>query len=556
MSSKTTIEKESLFEVYELKKANHENILLKSFQFPGIEQSDEFKKSRLFRYLCGILVTDKDGLLAKTIVVECKYLSLSFLGDHQQYYSQCLRDYPKICRRVHFFNKQYSKSSFTECLKSGDIGTLELQNHYLGHVVIRPISSGFIGASLLAHYSERDIRKKRFYTGKLDYKVNLFGHLLRIDTMPFFEQDQIISNCSSAALWFSFHKTHDLFDSKVPNPSEITLSAGMNSYNSESTFPTFGLEYQQVNNAIRANDLSPSFTANNSYLQNSEWLRAFIYSYSRMGVPVLMAIEFEKGEGHMVTVNGYRFGKRRKQRISNQVKQGRLSLDTELKQLMNSLRLRSYGIVKFYAHDDQVGPYSKLELLEENQRKKRITEDRSGRKFHIKKQFRTGWWASAKSRTFLEAHATAVIVPLKKEIRLPFQAVLAETALLNKTMTYYLKKSVGFDFHWEIYLQKKGKYKRELLQLYNESECDSECAELLYRDIPELVWVVRCYTEMQGVEIKMFDILYDAADVTITNNAVYTNFFYQDFKNLLREADMLSNDDSKISFEMLSDFPA
>lgn len=542
-----------LLKVTQISKSKYRDELYQALQTEGVSRNSDFRKTMLFRFLTGIFFEDSDGLKVKSIVEENSYLSLSYAGDYRNYYSHCFRHYPKLCKRVHFFKKDYNEQSFLELLHKGASASRELQANYLGHIVVKPIPDGYIGASLLMPYYQP--KKNRYYTAVQEYPVNMFGYDIRICTMPFFEQDQIIASCATSALWFAFHRTRNLFLSKVPDPSEITLSAGSNSYNSEMSFPSRGLEIHQINNAIKANGMLPAFINVPAYLQSSDWLRSFIYAFSRMGVPVLIGLDIDGEEEHLITINGYRF----KQQIKSSREKKRKNKVTEFKNdntrfdVLRSIKLRSHGIEKFYAHDDQVGPFARLEILDDDERDYKRTVATHTGDWHLYSQFRTSWWKDGKSKEVLQGFATAVFVPLKKEIRLEFQTVFAETAYLNMAMTEYMRDFIDIDLHWDVYLQEKALYKKELRQLINKGKCDS-CGEgLLYQAIPEFIWVVRCYIYIKGAEFPVFDILYDAADLDIQNNIFYTNFLNTGFRSLLENLDMLKGKegDQRISFDML-----
>lgn len=64
----------------------------------------EVRRKHHFPYFSEYLGTSNDGLGARTIVIEDPYISHSFQADYADYYSRGFADYPRHCKRVHFFS--------------------------------------------------------------------------------------------------------------------------------------------------------------------------------------------------------------------------------------------------------------------------------------------------------------------------------------------------------------------------------------------------------------------------------------------------------------------
>ncbi len=71
-------------------------------------------KSFHFRYLLSYLGTN--GIAAGTIVVESPYVSKSYLNDYASYYSLCFEPYKKHTKRIHFFQSEFSKRTFSAAI--------------------------------------------------------------------------------------------------------------------------------------------------------------------------------------------------------------------------------------------------------------------------------------------------------------------------------------------------------------------------------------------------------------------------------------------------------
>ena len=111
---------------------------------------DIVKEKNHFTYLSGYLGIY--GLDAKTIVIENDYVSKDYLHDFVSYYSLCFENYPKTCKRLHFFNLNFSKEEFISALVTSD-KSQEIWDSYLGFIVVRPIPTKVIGYTVLKTFS-------------------------------------------------------------------------------------------------------------------------------------------------------------------------------------------------------------------------------------------------------------------------------------------------------------------------------------------------------------------------------------------------------------------
>lgn len=202
MSIQETIDTSLEVLVIPSEKDKIEEVLKYALSYPELYTVEQIETKIHFKYLLNYLFYDIDGLNIKTIVIEKNYTSESYLDDYFNYYSKCYHSYKKQCRRIHFFDTSFEKQKFIEVLTINK--KEEIWSSYQGHIVIKPLPKGVIGASLISPYKNKD---KRYYTATREYNVTLFGKKLKIKTMPYQEQDSIVGSCASASLWFAFHIT-------------------------------------------------------------------------------------------------------------------------------------------------------------------------------------------------------------------------------------------------------------------------------------------------------------------------------------------------------------
>src|SRR5208337_4287027 len=94
---------------------------------------------------------------AKTILVEVDYVDRDYLEDVAGYYVLCFRDYPRKCRRLHFFSSRFKQKDFLDLLIGNRPGfAQELQKCYLGFIVVKPLPATFVGRTCRKTYDEGD----------------------------------------------------------------------------------------------------------------------------------------------------------------------------------------------------------------------------------------------------------------------------------------------------------------------------------------------------------------------------------------------------------------
>lgn len=128
------------------------------------------------------------AIKAETILTEFFYVSKDYLEDYSAYYVRCFTDYGRSCIRLHFFSHSFDRTDFEDLLSSGNNkATQQLRNSYLGFLTIKPLPKTFIGKTCLKVYSTNG--GKRNFKAIREYKSNLCGIELNVETLAFQEQD-------------------------------------------------------------------------------------------------------------------------------------------------------------------------------------------------------------------------------------------------------------------------------------------------------------------------------------------------------------------------------
>ncbi|MBF5039382.1 hypothetical protein INP77_07755 [Methylophilus sp. 13] len=483
--------------------------------FTGWTQRSEVSIKPQLNYLCNYL--EVDHIAAKTIVVENEYIDRHYLEDYSEYYARCFASHPRKCVRVHFFSNEFDELTFTSSYVENKYKFFsELNKHYIGFAVIRPIPHTFFAKVCLKPYGQ--------FTDHPDYKlitkqnsVSLFGVNLNIKTTAFLEQDKVVSACATSALWTLLGASSTTHQDSLPSPSSITKAAASFSQDGTRTFPNTGLTHTQVSRTLKHYDLEPSVIEIAG--KNYDDLNETIYAYISNDIPVLIGGDIYKktNEGksrplgkHLVCALGYH-------------------LSNENKKPGKFQQFRSHEIDKIYAHDDRYGPYVKISSEVKKFTATKPGTDRNETKYGLEISL-----LNENNEIFVPE---ILIVGLYHKIRIPYKNIkemcqalfeyLCQSkqflmqqskTLQDKEEKEYYKEVVesiekGITSVWDIRLITSNSIKEELLkkdnfQTYNGT---SNKKSLLMGSMPKYIW--RCRLLEFESRSEYTDILFDATEV-------------------------------------------
>jgi len=441
-----------------------------------------------------------DYLKAKTILVEYNYIDRDYLEDYSGYYVRCFHGYERKCVRIHLFNINVTEEIFLELL-SGNTKNLtekQLDKGYLGFIVLKNLPQTIFGRTCLKTYPAEGYRH---YPIIKTCKANIFGIELTVQSLPFQEQDNVVAACATSALWSVLHGTSTEFNNEVPSPYEITKAATTNLPIESRSIPSDGLTYPMMAEAIRKVSLEPIIIN----VEKHDLLKAVIYAYSHASIPMILGVSLydvmtdkklgkknvipffseHRGE-HAIAVTGY-------------------GIDENSSCNVNlGIKLRSSRINKIYVHDDQVGPYAKMEFKGEK------IKDHTNISGIILDTLTTSWLREGK-RGFTKAVSDHVLIPIYHKIRIPYKTILIALIyfdkFINELRLLGALSSINDDFEWDIYLTSINKYKK-LLREDNVLKED-EIVKIVLEPMPRYIWVAAAYIKNK----KKMEFLFDATDI-------------------------------------------
>ena len=455
------------------------------------------------------------NLSISNFIVEHPYMDKDYLEDYSNYYARCYTNYDRFCLRIHFFksekNFHLNDDLFRENLiQRNENFENELNSNYQGFMVLRPLGKT-IGKTCLKSY-KNDISRNRKYYAKRKYKVHLYGIKLEVDSLAFQEQDEAVAVCASVALWSAFHLTGIKNQHKIPSPSIVTkLALSESSYIKH--FPSTGLSAEQIAVAINKVGVTPVIIRPAS----NRLAKAFIYAYLKADIPIVCGISLfdvnnrtkevvKDSSFHAVTINGFSFE----------------DSFTEVQVKKQGISLYSSKMTKFFAHDDQMCPFSRMEFQDHI-----YFKDKS----KLIQPIKTTWEKTEVSDECYNhkfAKIESFIIPLNEKIRITFDEVFNKTKKINNDITKLIhilnkkaeekgkSKIVLKNYEWDIYLTTINEFKDNIRN--NKTLSKEEKQNLLFKDYPKYLWISRI-VKQENIDsdlIVLIEIIFDATESKIS----------------------------------------
>ena len=446
-----------------------------------------------------------EKLEAKTIVLEKKYVDHDYLEDFTGYYVRCFKPYDRWCTRLHFFKIEFDDKAFEEILKdpSQKRDSQWNQEMYLGFVVVKPLPKTIIGRTCLKTFPYEG---RRYYPITRCYGANLFGLNLEVHSLAFQEQDKVVAACSTSALWSVLQGTGMVFHHHIPSPVEITKLGTQSSPPKPPEtrhLPSRGLSMSQMARAIENHGLEPFYINP----ENEHVLKNNIYAYLQGKIPILMTIrlvDYCEGKApkfrrdiHAVAVTGYSLGNAepiplKKEDDNQDDRSGFLS--------------KASRIDKIYVHDDQVGPFIRMEFGQTAAELK-LPDDFRGRWSYF---LSTSWRCNGNKSGVVRAVPIALMVPLYHKIRIPYSTIQELVIAIDSIIEGIREQgTTTFREHleWDIHLTTLNDFKTAVRKMV---DLDWKIRrKVLIKEMPRFMWRATAYS---GTD-KILDLLFDATDI-------------------------------------------
>jgi hypothetical protein len=415
-------------------------------------------------------------LKTKTIVIETPYVDRDFLEDFAAYHVRCFVPYSKSCSRLHFFDIDFSRSQLDAAILRRR-RTKDLEQAYLGFIVVKPLPDTVIGRTCLASYPTQGPGFTRSYPTTIPEKANLFGLSLEVRSLPFQEQDRDVAACASSALWSVLNGTGQLFQHQALSPVEITKAAALHTRLENRDFPAGdGLTSNQIADAIRSVGLEPHAIG----VQKPHILQIAALAYLRTGIPCVLLGKLVRNPGqpnteligwHAVAITGFA--------MPDGSHGASLPAPAQC-------RFRALSVDRIYCHDDQVGPFSRMSFEPDGL---------------------STSWPNGRGPVFLQSET--MIVPLYHKVRISVVSLIEQVQNIDYVLELFRTNGLiplSERITWDIQLNTLNAFRSELA----ESVVDvRNKRRLLLLDYPRFLWRIQA----TAAGASLFETLLDATDL-------------------------------------------
>jgi hypothetical protein len=291
-------------------------------------------------------------LKAQTAVVQKNVQDPDFLAEYAVYYSRWTSNVPKYCDRIHFFSESPVSKDVLEVIDQ----MAGIQGSYLGFVTLRPISMSPLAASIL----KPSVDAVPSYLLSNDvFVVNLAGRQFSVNGTPFMQQDNAVGACAQASIWMALRTLRKKAGQAAFNPAQITDAATKYTVVGRVLPNRAGLTLQQVTEAIRTSGYAPHVLPVRQLNepiseQVVDRIKSELYPYVESGIPVLLLLFPNIGEGHAVVVIGHGWNSAPTRLINN------ISIDPFNDGNLVKLIDAASWVEPYIIHNDNSGPYLSL----------------------------------------------------------------------------------------------------------------------------------------------------------------------------------------------------
>lgn len=427
------------------------------------------------------LISHVKELGAKYAILETPYVDKDYSSDYQAFYASAFKNYPRTTRRVHIFSANVSAKFGDDLSKLLD--DKELEEVYLGYVVIRPLEQGPIGRTVLKFPRSTDKLHVRSMV-RAPFHLHLLGRELCVHGAPFIQQDHRISACAQAALWMAdravhirhqhtgWHSMAEITNlATTPTDAELTyeLPAG-----------STGLSPLHVIRALKGMGHQPLGYYHGEKSRNDKEkaepsipppppASQIILRYLDSGLPVIIGM-VTADISHAITAVGY--------------------VEAVAGQCRPSKTYDAF-VRAFIVHDDQRGPYRYMPLTKEDVEflpRDRLLMD--GEKILIVDEVVSHIFMPLPSRVLIRAEKAEIVAfdHLARLAALPGDLLYAqvEAQSAKAALQNFQKRVTGNDLIRRTYLTSAGRYRHHLTKSGLSKDI---CSAMITRVLPHFVWV-------------------------------------------------------------------
>ena len=326
----------------------------------------------------------------------------------------------------------------------------------------------------------------------------------------------MVAACATAAIWCALQGTGSLFHHRIPPPIEITRASSLDATTDKRAIPSSGLHAQQIARAIQAQGLEADLIRPQSYRQ----LLAIVYAYNLCGIPVLGLLPLvdvdpmnfrDASDNHRI-YSGTLRGHHAICFVGYSLRKAAFGTDDRF----SSVHLRAYAAERLYAHDDQIGPFSKL-VVDGHKVSYPAPSGETG----TVDSFRCMWLNERETCIGCTRFALGpLMIPLRTIIRISYVEIMDLVSRLNR-WTGDLLTLTGEQcrnrkpINWDLYLSTSNKLKQKIRK--SKRIPDGSKLELVLKHLPKYIWIAKA---CDAAGENLFTLVFDATESHLGNYLV------------------------------------
>lgn len=232
-------------------------------------------------------------------MIENRYVDADFRSEYSAFWSQRFEGMPAFAHRLHFFRKE---------IKDEQLDALPSDPGYVGYAVLRPTPIGRLGRTMLTPPR----RLRRGTQAVVTDVVHLFGTTLRVEGVPYCEQDGEFLVCAHASAWMCHYSAFRrglvgrqltaAFAENSPSvlvPERAVPSKGLTLNQLQAVFgasgqPALFYGLSKMPTVLGVDDPMPKFGSDGRLMEPGYWdtrIFSVICRYLNSGFPVLIGTQ-------------------------------------------------------------------------------------------------------------------------------------------------------------------------------------------------------------------------------------------------------------------------
>lgn len=212
-------------------------------------------------------------------VIEAPYVDKVYRDSYYNYYSSKNKSYKRDSIRVSIFSEKIIASDFRDSTKKD-----ELQNKFMGFIVLRPTEPSLIGRSVI---SPKILKIKNFNITTVNIRTTVNSVKFNIEGFPHSSQDTETISCAETTIWSLmeyFSNRYSEYQSILPS----TIINTLNRVSSERQVPSKGLNIQQISYTLREFGLGTKIYSEDNF---KDGFNNLLSCYIESGIPIVVAME-------------------------------------------------------------------------------------------------------------------------------------------------------------------------------------------------------------------------------------------------------------------------